>query len=137
MKILSSITTALGSVIHVVEAPFSEADKLGELFATVEKDVPEVKTAALQLVSLVEGVGADVATDLSEKGLNIPSDVKTFNDAAAVYSYVVTTLVPLFKQVYNDVKADLPGSTPAIAGAAAPEATAAQTGPGLHTIVPA
>ena len=142
MKILSSIKTALGSVIHVVEAPFSEAENLGSLFATAEKDGPALKAAGLQLVALVEAVGADGAADVAGSGLNVASDIKTFQDVAAVYSFVKGTVVPLLKQVYGDVKADFttqdsPTTTTNATTAADAAKDAVQTGPGLHNSVPA
>jgi hypothetical protein len=145
MKLLTSIGNALGGVIHLVEEPFEDAGKLEKLLATAEKDEPEVKAAVLKLVSLVEPVGADATTDVSAGGLNVASDLKTFNDAAAVYTYVKTTLVPLAKQVYGDFKSDLSssaGAAPAPAGAegagsAPATAAAAIKGPGLDKVVAA
>ena len=152
MKLLTSIGTALGGVIHFVEEPIEEAGKLGKLLATAEKDEPEIRAAALQIVALVEPVAADATADVSGAGLNLASDMKTFQDAAALYAYVKTTFVPLVKSVYGDFKADLANAAPGInlpptlqtsqvgaegAGTAPSTAAVAQKGPGLAKSVAA
>jgi hypothetical protein len=158
LKILSTIDAGAKGFIHIVEEPFAEAGKLESLVATFKVDEPELKTACLQIVTLVTGEEGDFSTDVTGAGLNLSSDMKTFTDAGLLITYVKGTFVPLVKSVYADFKGDLdPAPAPAAPAAAAPaptivvdvvdtsgaapQASAAASevkpGPGLHAVVAA
>jgi len=136
MNIGIVLKDAGGAVLHAVEAPFKEGETIAQLLQTAVKDTPEIKGVVMQTVALAEAVGTAGATAAAGDGINVAADVATFNAIAALYAYVKGTLVPVAKQIWGDVEADL---HPAVATSTPAGAVAlpASTGPGLHNVVPA
>lgn len=84
--------------------PFVHTAQFTELAVDAFKDYPAVKAAVLGLVKAGEVVVADVATDISAKGLNLPEDQKTLTDIKAYKDYFTGTFVPAVESAYKDLK---------------------------------
>ena len=134
MNILQKV---LADVENVVKEPIAIATKVKTIFEQVTEDTPQLRTVFIGLVSKLEAVGGDITAVVNADGVNISGDVQTFQDAAAAISYFRATVLPVVEQVYGQIKTDF--AAPAAAAAPAPAASAAvaQTGPGLHNIIPA
>jgi hypothetical protein len=147
VNLLTTIKTSAGTVLHVIEAPFEDIGKIAAILKTGVADEPEVKAGVVQLVSLGEKAFGDGSTAVAGKGLNIFADEATIADIQAFGTYFTSTFIPMVKNVYGEVVADLnaPAVTPAPAlpappaPAPTPEAVAnvVQTGPGLPAVSPA
>lgn len=125
----------VADVENVAKEPIAIATKVKTIFEQVTADTPQLRTVFVGLVGKLEAVSGEITADVSAGGVNISGDVKTFQDAAAAISYFRTTVLPVVEQVFGQIKSDLNPAPAAPAPVA--NAAVAQTGPGLHTIVPA
>jgi hypothetical protein len=145
MTFIGAVEKIGGEVEHAVEAPFKYAEKLTSLLHTALKDEPELKAGILQLVTYAEAIVADGAADIAANGLNIPADLKTFQDIQTLAGYLKSTFFPLVGNVYSEAKQDILGtvadpsdrSSASAASASSTTAPAVQAGPGLHSVTPA
>jgi hypothetical protein len=92
---------------HYIAEALTFTDKAASVLATAIKDQPELKTALTTLVTKAEAIGADAATDVAGKGLDLVSDAKTLADVEALFGWIMATLVPLVESVYDEVKTDV------------------------------
>jgi len=124
-------------LLHVVEAPFTYAKKIGQILEGVEKglvDAPEAKTLVVGLVQQFEAISPDAVAAIAGDGANFAAEEKTVGDIVNLFNYFKNTFVPGVEQIYADVKADLTGTSGTVAAVAAatpapaPAAAVAHTG---------
>ncbi len=126
----------LKKFLHVVEAPFTNAKKVEQVFEGIEKgivDAPEAKTLVVGLVQQFEALGPDGLAAITGEGMNFVADEKTFADAVNVFKYFKNTFVPGIEKIYADVKADVTGSTSTAAAAAPAASTSGAPAPAVVT----
>ncbi len=112
---------------HVIAWPFAHGAQFVELVATAMKDEPAAKAAVVGLVTQIKIVTEDSALALAAKGLDVPEDIQTVEDAKRLWAYVTDVFLPAAEAVYKDLNLDV--EQPADL---APSASA--FAPGLHTI---
>lgn len=134
MSVLTVIKKIGDKVISVVEWPFKHAAMLETLLSDGLKDAPQVKTAIVGLVEQFGAVEPDFVAAITADGLNLGADLKGIADVKNLFVYFTQTFLPVVEKAYADLKKDVP-SVPALPVAAA--ASAAQPGPGLHSVTPA
>lgn len=151
-----SLLSVLKKIGATLVWPFTHAQMLAHLFDRISRDVqeadtvlPEVKTLTVGLVEQFEAVGADTISAVAAKGLDFEADAKEVEAIKSLFSYFETKFAPAVKQIFTDLKMadagtseDPTATDPASSPAASTEATqpapaAAQSGPGLHNVVPA
>lgn len=133
-------------IAKVVTFPFTTGSKLVALLHTAQVDGPSVASAIDGLIQLGSSVALDAGVELAADGTNLPEYLKAGEDAKTFFLYFKQTFLPTVEKLIADSKQDFSTtSDPApatTAGAAAPApapaaAAVVQTGPGLHTVVPA
>jgi len=93
--------------LAVVEFPFKRTAEFVTVINTAIKDATPVKAAVIDLVKQAEGLIADGADDVSEKGLNLPEDLQTWKDVQAFIDYLKGTFFPLVASIYTEVAAEV------------------------------
>jgi hypothetical protein len=119
---------------HVITWPFVHADKLITTLMTCLKDEPGVKIAVVGLVQHIVDLSKDGTIAFAAKGLDIPDDIATAHAGKNLLMYVTTVFLPAIESAYKDIVGDV--SAP-LAGIPASDLSAAQPGPGLHTVTAA
>jgi hypothetical protein len=117
----SGFASFLKKLLHVVEAPFTNAKKLEQVFEAVDKGIveaPQAKTLVVGLVQQFETISPDAIAAIAGEGVNVPADEKTLADVAALFSYFKNTFVPGLEAIYKSVKSELTGDVALPAAAA-------------------
>jgi hypothetical protein len=84
-----------------------------------------MQTAVVGLVTKIKEVTEDSAIAIAAKGLNVPDDIQTVEDAKALWAYVTETFLPACKEVADDLAKPAPAPAPAPAASSEPLATVA------------
>ncbi len=127
------VVEGLEKVGHVIAWPFVHAADLVSTIETGLKDEPEAKTAVVGLIERIETLGADGASALASKGVDLPADLRELYDAKVLFEYVRDVFIPEVKKVYGDIAPEIEK----LAGvdSSAPVADPVPAFPGLHTVV--
>lgn len=152
MNFLGVIKEVGVKIADVAAWPFKHAAKLAHILHVtdseihaVEQQAPATKEALVTLVGKIEAMGPDALAAIAAKGFDIPDDLKLAADLKGLFSFVKDTVFPTIQSDYQAIKGAATSATetaatdPAPSQAASQPATSAeaQSGPGLHNVVPA
>lgn len=103
MNELEKIGSDVGKVIAY---PFVHTEHVIKVLDAIVKDSPQVRDAILGLVQQAATVDADVLQAIASKGMNLPVDLKTLDDAATFFQYFRSQFLPVIEQAYKDLNAN-------------------------------
>ena len=109
-KVEKGLVAAGKGVLKVVESPALLAEDLARGIRVLDSAIaaePEVKTVLTELVRQSTAIGTEVGADITERGLNIVTDVATIQSIDTLAKYVQSTVVPLLVKLGGEVKADV------------------------------
>ncbi len=104
---MNAFTKVIAKIGHVIEWPFVHAAKLIKTINDALRDEPAVKNAIVGLMEQIAQISADSAVAISARGLDLPDDMQTLQDAEKLWAYVTTVFIPAIDTAYSDIKVDL------------------------------
>ena len=118
MPIAKTLENAGKDVLHAVESPFTFLDRASAVLETAIKDQPVLKTDLTLLVQKASLIGASVAVDAGQRGLNLAADAATLAQVEAFFQWFNATIIPVVETVYKEIHTDVEiTATPAPAAA--------------------